>query len=58
MDRLWPRGLSKEKARVNWRAKEFAPPMPSACLTAPHPRPSPHPALETLPTFSNQAGGT
>ncbi|RTH01742.1 hypothetical protein CSW23_06920 [Thermus scotoductus] len=25
MDRLWPRGLSKEKARVDWWAKELAP---------------------------------
>ncbi len=26
VDRLWPRGLSKEKARVDWWAKGFAPP--------------------------------
>ncbi|MBW6393667.1 MAG: DUF488 family protein [Thermus sp.] len=25
VDRLWPRGLSKEKARVDWWAKELAP---------------------------------
>ena len=25
LDRLWPRGLSKEKARVDWWAKELAP---------------------------------
>ncbi|TFU15680.1 DUF488 domain-containing protein [Thermus tengchongensis] len=25
MDRLWPRGLSKEKAQVDWWAKELAP---------------------------------
>ncbi|MDM7324868.1 MAG: DUF488 family protein [Thermus sp.] len=25
VDRLWPRGLSKEKARIDWWAKELAP---------------------------------
>lgn len=25
LDRLWPRGLSKEKAQVDWWAKELAP---------------------------------
>lgn len=25
VDRLWPRGLSKQKARVDWWAKELAP---------------------------------
>ncbi|WP_243091330.1 DUF488 domain-containing protein [Thermus neutrinimicus] len=25
VDRLWPRGLSKERARVDWWAKELAP---------------------------------